>query len=41
MEPAHFPDFLKDSMKQQTIVITTYEPHLDKWKSDMKTRRKH
>jgi hypothetical protein len=27
--------------KQQVIVITAYEPTLDKWESDMKTRRKH
>ena len=26
--------------KKQVIVITAYEPTLDKWKPDMKTRRK-
>ena len=26
--------------KQQVIVITAYEPTLEKWKPDMKTRRK-
>lgn len=30
----------ENSGKQQVIVITTYEPTLDKWKSDLKTRRK-
>jgi hypothetical protein len=27
--------------KQLVIVITAYEPTTDKWKPDMKTRRKH
>jgi len=27
--------------KQQVIVITAYEPTIDKWEPDMKTRRKH
>lgn len=27
--------------KQQVIVITAYEPTLDKWEADMKTRRSH
>ncbi len=31
----------ENSSKQQVIVITAYEPTLDKWKPDMKTRRKH
>jgi hypothetical protein len=30
----------EDSNNQLVIVITTYEPTLDKWESDMKTRRK-
>ena len=29
-----------NSNKQQVIVITAYEPTLDKWEFDMKTRRK-
>ncbi len=31
----------EDSGKQLVIVITAYEPTLNKWKPDMKTRRKH
>jgi hypothetical protein len=31
----------ENSSKQQVIVITAYEPTLDKWEPDMKTRRKH
>jgi hypothetical protein len=31
----------ENSSKQQVIVITAYEPTLDKWEQDMKTRRKH
>jgi hypothetical protein len=31
----------ESSSKQQVIVITAYEPTLDKWEPDMKTRRKH
>jgi hypothetical protein len=27
--------------KQLVIVITAYEPTLDKWEPDRKTRRKH
>lgn len=27
--------------KQQVIVMTAYEPTIDKWEPDMKTRRKH
>ena len=27
--------------KRQVIVITVYEPTLDKWESDLRTRRKH
>ena len=27
--------------KQQVIVITAYEPTIDKWEPDLKTRRKH
>jgi Domain of unknown function (DUF4258) len=30
----------EDSSKHLVIVITTYEPTLDKWESDMKTRGK-
>ena len=30
----------ENSSKQQVIVITAYEPTLQKWESDMKTRRK-
>ncbi len=30
----------EDSDKQLVIVITTYEPSLDKWESGMKIRRK-
>ncbi len=31
----------EDSDKQQVIVITAYEPTLDKWEPNMKIRRKH
>jgi uncharacterized protein DUF4258 len=31
----------EDSGKQLVIVITTYEPDLNKWEPDRKTRRKH
>jgi len=31
----------EDSGKQLVIVISAYEPTLNKWKPDMKTRRKH
>lgn len=31
----------ENSSKQQVIVITAYEPTLDKWELDRKTRRKH
>ncbi len=31
----------EDSGKQLVIVITTYEPALNKWETDRKTRRKH
>src|SRR5258708_17407964 len=31
----------ENSSKQQVIVITAYEPTLDKWEPDRKTRRKH
>ncbi len=31
----------EDNSKQLVIVITAYEPTLDKWETDMKTRRKH
>lgn len=31
----------ENSSKQQVIVITVYEPTLDKWEQDLKTRRKH
>jgi Domain of unknown function (DUF4258) len=31
----------EDSGKQLVIVITTYEPAMNKWEPDMKTRRKH
>jgi Domain of unknown function (DUF4258) len=31
----------ENSSKQQVIVITAYEPTIDKWEPDMKTRRKH
>lgn len=31
----------EDRSKQLVIVITAYEPTLDKWEPDMKTRRKH
>ncbi len=31
----------EDSGKQLVIVITAYEPPLNKWESDRKTRRKH
>ncbi len=31
----------ENSSKQQVIVITTYEPTIDKWEADKKTRRKH
>lgn len=31
----------ENSSKQLVIVITAYEPTLDKWEPDMKTRRKH
>jgi hypothetical protein len=30
----------ENKSKQQVIVITAYEPNLEKWESDMKTRRK-
>lgn len=30
----------EDSRKHLVIVITAYEPNLNKWESDMKTRRK-
>jgi uncharacterized protein DUF4258 len=30
----------EDNRKHLVIVITTYEPTLSKWESDMKTRRK-
>jgi hypothetical protein len=29
-----------NSSKRQVIVITAYEPTIDKWESDLKTRRK-
>jgi hypothetical protein len=32
---------LEDSGKQFVIVITTYEPAMNKWEPDRKTRRKH
>jgi hypothetical protein len=31
----------ENSSKQQVIVITAYEPTLNKWEADKKTRRKH
>ena len=31
----------ENNSKQQVIVITVYEPTLDKWEQDLKTRRKH
>jgi len=31
----------EDSGKQLVIVITAYEPNLNKWEPDRKTRRKH
>ena len=31
----------EDSGKQLVIVITAYEPDLNKWEPDRKTRRKH
>ena len=31
----------ENSSKQLVIVITAYEPTLDKWEPDRKTRRKH
>ena len=31
----------EDSSKQLVIVITAYEPTLNKWEPNMKTRRKH
>jgi hypothetical protein len=31
----------EDSSKQLVIVITAYEPTLNKWELDRKTRRKH
>ncbi len=31
----------ENSSKHQVIVITAYEPTLDKWEPDKKTRRKH
>jgi hypothetical protein len=31
----------EDNSKQLVIVITAYEPTLDKWEPDRKTRRKH
>jgi hypothetical protein len=31
----------EDSSKQLVIVITAYEPTLNKWEPDMKTRRKY
>ncbi len=31
----------EDNRKHLVIVITAYEPTLDKWESDMKSRRKH
>lgn len=31
----------ENKSKRQAIVVTTYEPTLDKWKSDLKTRREH
>jgi Domain of unknown function (DUF4258) len=31
----------ENSSKQQVIVITAYEPTLDKWEPDRKTRRRH
>ena len=31
----------ENSSKQQVIVITAYEPTIDKWEPDMKIRRKH
>ncbi len=30
----------ENSSKQQVIVVTAYEPSLDKWEPDVKTRRK-
>jgi len=30
----------ENSSQQQVIIITAYEPTLQKWESDMKTRRK-
>jgi Domain of unknown function (DUF4258) len=30
----------ENSSKEQVIVITAYEPTLEKWETDMKTRRK-
>ena len=31
----------ENSGKQLVVVITAYEPTLNKWEADMKTRRKH
>lgn len=31
----------EDRTKQKVIIITAYEPTLDKWELDLKTRRKH
>jgi hypothetical protein len=31
----------ENSSKEPVIVITVYEPTLDKWEQDLKTRRKH
>ena len=31
----------ESTSKQQVIVITTYEPTIEKWEADKKTRRKH
>jgi Domain of unknown function (DUF4258) len=30
----------ENSRQQQVIIITAYEPTLEKWEADMKTRRK-